>query len=292
MKKIIISLFIALGANVAYADAPVPLLWKVSDADNSLYLLGSFHMLKPTDYPVAASLDAAFQDSTEVYFELSPQEISDPALGQKLAQAGSRADGKTLQQSVSPKTWRKLQAYATKNNIDVANFQNAKPWFVGLILAMIGMQKNGFDPALGLDQHFMGRAAKAGKPTQGLETGDMQIALFNDLGPKEQDQFLEEALDSGVRLKAEVQALHAAWRKADDKKLYQDMAVKMRRDYPELYESINRGRNKAWLSQLEALLADNHKDNILVVVGALHLLGDDGVVKLLAAKGYKVERIK
>jgi uncharacterized protein YbaP (TraB family) len=292
MKKFLCTILIALGAHLAHAQAPVPLLWKVSDADNSLYLLGSFHMLKATDYPVAASVDAAFNDASQVVFELSPQEVNDPALGSKLAALGVLAGGKTLQQSVSAKTWRKLQAFSAKNKVDLANFQNLKPWFVGLMLAVMGMQNNGFDPALGLDQQLMQRAVKEGKATQGLETGDMQLALFNNLPPKEQDQFLEEALDSGGRLKTEMQALHTAWRNADEKKLYQDVGLKMRRDYPELYESINRGRNKAWLPKLEALLKANQKDNVLVVVGALHLLGDDGVVKMLAAKGYKVERIK
>jgi uncharacterized protein YbaP (TraB family) len=292
MKKFLCTILIALGAHLAHAQAPVPLLWKVSDADNSLYLLGSFHMLKATDYPVAASVDAAFNDASQVVFELSPQEVNDPALGSKLAALGVLAGGKTLQQSVSAKTWRKLQAFSAKNKVDLANFQNLKPWFVGLMLAVMGMQNNGFDPALGLDLQLMQRAVKEGKATQGLETGDMQLALFNNLPPKEQDQFLEEALDSGGRLKTEMQALHTAWRNADEKKLYQDVGLKMRRDYPELYESINRGRNKAWLPKLEALLKANQKDNVLVVVGALHLLGDDGVVKMLAAKGYKVERIK
>lgn len=292
MKKFLCTILIAFGAHLAHAQAPVPLLWKVSDADNSLYLLGSFHMLKATDYPVAASVDAAFNDASHVVFELSPQEVNDPALGSKLAALGVLAGGKTLQQSVSAKTWRKLQAFSAKNKVDLANFQNLKPWFVGLMLAVMGMQNNGFDPALGLDLQLMQRAVKEGKATQGLETGDMQLALFNNLPPKEQDQFLEEALDSGGRLKTEMQALHTAWRNADEKKLYQDVGLKMRRDYPELYESINRGRNKAWLPKLEALLKANQKDNVLVVVGALHLLGDDGVVKMLAAKGYKVERIK
>ena len=292
MKKFLCTILIAFGAHLAHAQAPVPMLWKVSDADNSLYLLGSFHMLKATDYPVAASVDAAFNDASHVVFELSPQEVNDPALGSKLAALGVLAGGKTLQQSVSAKTWRKLQAFSAKNKVDLANFQNLKPWFVGLMLAVMGMQNNGFDPALGLDLQLMQRAVKEGKATQGLETGDMQLALFNNLPPKEQDQFLEEALDSGGRLKTEMQALHTAWRNADEKKLYQDVGLKMRRDYPELYESINRGRNKAWLPKLEALLKANQKDNVLVVVGALHLLGDDGVVKMLAAKGYKVERIK
>ena len=292
MKKFAIAILIALGAHSAQADAPVPLLWKVSDADNSLYLLGSFHMLKATDYPVAKSVDAAFEDSNQVYFELSPQEMADPALGQKLAQAGARTDGTTLQQSVSAKTWNKLQAYATKNKISADNFQASKPWFVGLVVAISELQKNGLDISLGLDQHFMQRAAKAGKPTQGLETGDAQIALFSGLGAKQQDQLLEEALDSSAKIKAQIEALHAAWRKSDDKKLYQDTALRMRRDYPDLYVSLNRGRNLAWLPKLEALLKDNQKDNILVVVGALHLVGEDGVVKMLADKGYKVQRLK
>jgi uncharacterized protein len=292
MKKFVLALVIALGAHSALAEAPVPLLWKVSDADNSLYLLGSFHMLKPTDYPVAKSVDAAFEDAKQLYFELSPQEMSDPTLGEKLAQAGARTDGTTLQQSVSAKTWRKLQAYAAKNNMSAANFQSLKPWFVGLILAITELQKNGLDTSLGLDQHFMQRAALAGKPTYGLETGDAQIALFNGLSPKQQDQLLEEALDTGAKMKSEIQALHTAWRTADDKKLYQDTALKMRREYPDLYLSLNLGRNLAWLPKLETLLRDNPRDNILVVVGAMHLVGEDGVVKMLANKGYKVQRLK
>ncbi len=312
MKKITFTLLIAFAINVAYADAPMPsaasnsnptvakatigapkpLLWKVSDANNSLYLLGSFHMLKETDYPLAKSTDLAFDDAEQIVFELSPEEMNNPALGQKMTQAAMRTDGKTLQQSLSPETWKKFEAYAAKNNLPVANFQAFEPWFVGLILNVTEMQKIGLNPALGLDKYFMDRAAKAGKPAKGLETGDSQIAIFDGMSAKQQEQFLDDALNESAEMKAKIEELHSTWRNADDKTLFNKMAAEMRKGYPELYESINPARNKIWLPKLEALLKDNDKDDVLIVVGALHLIGDDGVVKLLKDKGYKVERMK
>ena len=296
MKKILLPLILLLGTNIACAETttspPKPLLWKVSDANNSLYLLGSFHMLKASDYPLAKSTDVAFDDAEQLYFELSPEEMNNPALGQKMAQAATRTDGKTLQESLPPETWKKLEAYTASRNIPVANFQSFEPWFVTLILSVTEMQKVGLEPALGLDKHFMERAAKAGKPAKGLETGDSQIAIFDGMSVKQQEQFLQDTLDETADMKNKMEELHTVWRNADDKKLYDEMAKEMSVKYPELYQSINPERNKAWLPKLEALLKDNDNDDIMVVVGSLHLVGKEGVVQLLKDKGYKVERMK
>lgn len=292
MKKILLPLLMIIGANAAYAEAPKPLLWKVSDANNSLYLLGSFHMLKPTDYPLAKSTDLAFDDAEQLYFELSPEEMNNPALGQKMAQAAMRTDGKTLQQSLSVETWKKFEALAAKNNLPAANFQGFEPWFVTLILTITEMQKFGLDPALGLDKHFMDRAAKAGKSAKGLETGASQIAIFDNMSAKQQEQFLLDTLDESAEMKKTIDDLHSTWRNGDDKTLFDKMAMEMSQKYPELYQSMNTDRNKAWLPKLEAMLKDNDKDDVMVVVGSLHLVGEDGVVKMLKDKGYKVERVK
>ena len=280
-----------ISSNMAYAEAPKPLLWKVSDANNSLYLLGSFHMLKTSDYPLAKSTDLAFDDAEQLYFELSPEEMNNPALGQKMAQAAMRTDGKTLQQSLSAETWKKFEASAAKNNLPAANFQSFEPWFVALILSVTEMQKVGLNPALGLDKHFMERAAKAGKPAKGLETGDSQIAIFDGMSMKQQEQFLQDALDESADMKKKIDELHSSWRNADDKALFNIMAKEMSQKYPELYQTINLDRNKAWLPKLEAMLKDNDKDDVMVVVGSLHLIGDDGVIKMLKSKGYKIERL-
>jgi uncharacterized protein len=291
MKKITFAWLLALSTCVAWAQAPVPLLWKVSDADNSIYLLGSFHMLKPTDYPLARSVDAAFVDVQQLVFEVPPQEMADPALAAKMMQTAARTDGKTLQQTLSPKAWKALQSYANKNKLPVASLQGFKPWFVALLLTMTEVQKLGVSPALGLDQHLMDRAVQARKPTSGLESAESQIAMLDGLSPRLQEAFLQDTLREMGDTKGLLDQLHAAWRRGDDTALDRIAMTEMRDKYPELYERVNIARNQAWLPKLEALLKDSHRDNMLVVVGALHLVGKDGVVRLLANKGYRVERV-
>ena len=105
----------------------------------------------------------------------------------------------------------------------------------------------------------------------------------------EQRQLLADALDHADEGPARSRALHGAWRAGDAEGLWDGMAAEMKRDYPALYRRINIERNDAWLARLERSLAGT--DNVLVVVGALHLLGEDGLVEKLRAQGYRVERI-
>lgn len=285
-------LILTFAAGCARAEAPRPLLWKVSDADNSLYLMGSFHLLREGDYPLAASTDLAFEDAESVVFELSPAEMNDPALGRKMGAAARREDGKRLQDTLSPETWGQLQAWSARRGVPVENLQGFEAWFVSLTVSLVEMQMLGLDPALGLDRHFARRAVEAGKPTQGLETGDQQIALFDGLEPRLQQQSLEDVLQDAEKMEENINRLHDLWRRGDDAGMEAETNQRMRDEYPELYKRINRDRNLAWLPVLQQRLDEGGKDeDVLVVVGALHLLGDDGLVKLLDEAGYTVERL-
>lgn len=292
MTKIVLGWLWVLSASVAWAQAPVPMLWKVSDADNSIYLLGSFHMLKPSDYPLAPSVDTALADVQQVVFEVAPREMADPALPARMMQAATRTDGNTLQQTVSPTTWRALQRHAAKNQMDLASLQGLKPWFVAMLLALTESHKLGLNPALGLDQHLMERAAQAGKPTQGLETAEAQIAMLDSLDSTLQDAYLQDTLREMDDFQGLFEELHIAWRRGDEQALERTALAEMRDQYPVLYQRVNVDRNKAWLPQLDALLRDKARDNVLVVVGALHLVGSDGLVHMLTDKGYRVERLR
>lgn len=284
---------------VAAAKAPpVPLLWKVSDKDSSLYLLGSFHMLLPGDYPLSKDVDAAFAESGDVVFEIPPAEMNSPTLGVRMGQAALRTDGKQLDATLPPETAKRLDAWVERNTdalqkagIPAQALQLFEPWFVGLTVGIVEMSKQGLDPKLGLDLHFSADALAAKKPTSGLETGDEQIAFLDGMGAAEQVQFLDETLQEAAEGSQEVQRLHAAWRAGDADALWNDMAVEMRDEYPALYQRINVARNDAWVPKLEQRLHDAHDGSTLVVVGSLHLLGSDGVVEKLRAKGYEVERI-
>ncbi len=280
------------------AVPPVPLMWKVSDADNDLYLLGSFHMLRAGDYPLSKDVDNAFDDAEALVFELSPEELLSPQLGTAMGQAALRIDGKPLNSELSKATIARLDAWTAANGKELQTMglpaqalQMFEPWFVGLMISITEMNKQGLDPKLGLDMHLIGRANKASKPTSGLEKGSEQIAVFDGMSKAEQLQFLDESLNDAVDAKAEIEKLHSAWRRGDQDALWNGMAADMRREYPQLYRRVNVARNDAWVPKLQRMLDGETEDDTLIVVGALHLLGDDGVVEKLRAKGYKVERV-
>ena len=282
----------------ALSQPPVPLLWKVSDADNSVYLLGSFHLLKPNDYPLSKDVDAAFADAESLVFEMTPEEMASPALGMQMGQAALRTDGSKLDSELSPATVVLLEDWIAGNGAELQKtgmtaqaLQMFEPWFAGLMISIVEMTKQGLDPKLGLDSHFAELATKAAKPTAGLETGAEQIAFLDGMGKEEQLQFLTEALTEAKEGSSETTRLHKAWRAGNAKLLWEDMGVEMKKEYPRLYQRINVARNNAWVPKIERRLAAPGTDDTLVVVGALHLLGPDGVVEKLRAKGYRVERV-
>lgn len=288
----------AVLATAAHAVPPAPLLWKVSDADNAVYLLGSFHLLKPGDYPLSADVEAAFADAQSLVFEIPPEDIASPEIAMQMSRAGLRADGTQLDSELSPALSKKLDAWLEANTAKLQTMgfapqmlQSFKPWFVGLTISVVEMTAHGLDPRLGLDEHFAALAKAKGKPTSGLETGAQQIAFLDQMDHEEQLQFLDEALTQTSGGRQELEKLHAAWRAGDVPTLWDGMAADMKRQYPKLYRHINRERNDAWVPKIEQRLKQPGRDDTLVVVGALHLLGSDGVVEKLRARGYRVERI-
>ena len=302
--KVLVVTALLGSASVLAADAPkatgapVPLLWKVSDKDNAVYLLGSFHLLRPGDYPLSSDADAAFADAERVLFELSPEEMRSPALPQLMAQAAIRTDGKTLQQDLDAETWARFEAWGRTNQATLQQMGLSpqmltvfEPWFIAVTISIVEMTKQGLDPKLGLDNHFMDQALAAGKPTGGLERAQEQIAVLDGMDATEQRQFLAESLQEAEKGAAETQRLHAAWRRGDAEELWNGMVADMRTQYPRLYQRINVDRNDAWVPKIRRILDQPGDDDALVVVGALHLLGDDGVVEKLRARGYQVERV-
>lgn len=277
-------------------DPPLPLLWRVSDADNTVYLLGSFHLLKPDDYPLSGDVNDAFADVEAVFFELPPEEMNSPQLPVQMMQAAVRTDGTRLDGQLPPDTAARLRDWQVANadtlqasGLTPERVQMFEPWFVGLMISMTEMGKQGLDPKLGLDQHFIAAAGFAGKRTGGFETAAQQIALLDGMDADEQLQFIDEALSQAAN--DDLQTLHAYWRAGDADAIWNEMGDDMRNRYPKLYRHINVERNDAWVPKIEQLLATPGTDDTLVVVGALHLLGDDGVVEKLRRKGYIIERM-
>ncbi|MFD0737936.1 TraB/GumN family protein [Lysobacter koreensis] len=281
----------AMPAASAAKAPPLPLLWKLSDADNAVYLLGSFHLLKPDDYPVSKDIDNAFAAADKLVFEVPPAEISDPAVGQKALLAAGYGDARTLSTVLPPDLRDKFSAMLAQRGGSIAQLDAYEPWFVNLSLVMGVSQAMGFRAENGLDQHLMRQAATAGKPTSGLETIDVQLRTLDSTPMAEQIVSLQEFVDEPQKMPGLLSELHQAWRDGDLAKLDEMTRGEMLAKTPETYRLLNVVRNDAWMPQIRALLDGSKTDDTLVVVGAMHLLGPDGLVDRMRAGGYKVERV-
>jgi uncharacterized protein YbaP (TraB family) len=295
VKKITPWLALAcLVAGCASGTASTPAIWKVSDDDNSIYLLGSFHALKAEDYPLSESVMNAYADAERMAFEVAPHELQSPDLAARMQQSALLPARQNLQALLPEASWQQLLAWSQANPaFPIASLNRLEPWFVAILVVNTHAKEQGFDSALGVDQHFMNAAKPVAKPSIGLEKASQQIALFDGMPVRAQQQLLQEALDANAADNArDLEKLRRLWKSGDVNGLQRETVARMRLEYPDLYQSLNVDRNHAWLPQVQAMLDDEASNDTMVVVGALHLLGDDGLVQLLREKGYRVERLK
>jgi len=214
----------------------------------------------------------------------------DPAMGQKFLAAAGYADGRTLTQVLPPALREKFKRILAQRGVSIAQFDGYEPWFVNLSLMLGVSEAAGLQPPLGLDQSLMRRAAEARKPTGGLETLDMQLQTLDRQPLNEQIAALKRFLDNPQLAEGELNALHSAWRAGDVLMLDKLAREELQREAPESYDMVNVQRNKAWVEQIGEMLRGT-KQITLVVVGAMHLVGTDGLVERLRARGYSVVRI-
>ena len=268
---------------------PTPLLWKVSDADNAIWILGSFHLLKTDDYPLSSDIDQAFEKADKLVFEIPPAEMTDPALAAKMQELAGYSDGRSLSQVLPADVREKMGLLLGSDT--VARFEPIEPWFINLSLLIGVSQQLGFRVDQGLDLHLARRAEAAGKPVSGLETAEQQFKVLDGAPMDEQVAALSEFVANPREATQLLNDTHLAWRNADVAKLESLAIDEMKKDAPETYRTLNVERNNAWVPQLQQMLDGAREGDTLVVIGAMHLLGADGVVARLQEKGYKVERI-
>lgn len=291
--RLMASISLALMTACANSKPSAPVIWRVSDSDNTIYLLGAFHALKADDYPLSKAVNDAYADAEFLVFEVAPEQMQSPELAIAMQTAARLPAGTTLNSQIPTSLTKQLSAWLNKNpQVSANEMDKVKPWFAALVIANTETGKSGFKDTQGVDQHFMAVAGKSRKPTRGLEQASQQIGLFDNMPLAAQIELLQEALQDPRAADKDLGQLHQAWKVGDVKKLEQLTIDEMRIKYPDMYRVVNVQRNQAWLPQLQALLDDEHIDDALVVVGTLHLLGPDGVVQGLKAKGYKVERLK
>jgi uncharacterized protein YbaP (TraB family) len=262
-------------------------LWRVNSDQNRLYILGSIHLLKKETYPLKKSIEDAFEQTKKLVLEIDLGSANLQKLQQFMLQKSISTDGTMLDQSVSNETYQAVAKRAKELGIDIRLLSPFKPWVIAMTMAAIKLQQLGFDPSLGVDRHLAERAKQTDKPTAGLETAEFQLDLFDRFSAKEQELLLRQSMDEMDHVERNVTAIVQAWKSGDVGAVERHLLVGMR-DYPEIHRKVIDDRNQRWLPQIENLLSRG--ENALIVVGAAHLVGKNGIIELLKDRGYRVEQ--
>lgn len=263
-------------------------LWKVQSKANTVYLLGSIHLLKEENYPLPATMEKAFDEARVLVLEINPDSLALPAMQQFVLGKGMFAAGKTLQGSIKKETYALAQKCAAEVGLQLELLQNFEPWLVGIMLTAAKLQRMGLTPQHGVDQYFFQRAKAAGKPILTLESIAFQISRFDNMPFQQQSAFLEETLKEWDVLEHDLDTIVRAWSRGEPDTLATKLFEGMKA-YPEVYASLITERNHNWLPQIEKfLLADKTH---LVIVGAGHMVGEEGLIHALRSKGYLVQQL-
>lgn len=257
-------------------------LWELRGKHNTVYLLGSIHVLRPTDYPLAAVMLDAYAAADSLIMEIDPQEIDSAATQTEMLTDALLPEGKSLQTVLGARRYAHASSLAGALGADLSAFDRYAPWFAAEAISQQQLLKLGFEPQSGVEMYFLGRSRNDGKRIAGLETAHDQIALFQALSLDAQADYLVSSLEQAHELPSEIDDMVHAWQRGDAAWFTREIASEFGSD-PALYESLLAARNRRWLPRIEALL--NERENYLVIVGTGHLVGRGSVIELLRRDG-------
>jgi uncharacterized protein YbaP (TraB family) len=263
-------------------------LWEIQGTDNKIFLLGSVHFLRAQDYPLPSKINEVYENADIVVMEIDLAGL-DLIQTQALMQSMSvDPDGKNLQDLLGSRTFREAQALAQDIDIDLEYLMPFEPWFAALQITQLRLMKLGFDGSFGIDSHFTVAATRDQKPILGLETLEFQLGMMDSLPEQVQRDFLLQTLEDAVDAGKYMDEIVDAWRAGDTRTLEERLLSDLD-DQPELYDQMLVRRNKNWTRSIVDYANDD--EDYLIIVGALHLVGKDSVIRLLKKEGLTATQI-
>jgi uncharacterized protein len=274
-----------LGSLTAHAGSPV---WAIHGAHNTVYLAGSVHLLKADNSRLPVAFDHAYGSSKAIVMELDMSKVDPMQAASFMLEHGMLEGGTTLKETLGEDRYRRVSKEAERLGVPMEAADMMQPWALGLQLLEMQYMQLGFDPKQGVEQQLQQRAEADGKPISGLETIDDQLGALENLAPADQARFLDMIVTEMHDVQSETESVVSAWRTGDTNKLGALLSDEYK-SFPVLYRVLVTDRNKRWVPQIEKLLQGNQ--DCFVVVGALHLVGDGGLLDLMRRDGYKPESV-
>ncbi len=281
-------LFSVLLLSVLTLDAK-SLLYKVTSASSTVYILGSIHLARPELYPLKNVIVAAYDKSDILVVEVDVESQASVLYMQNaMERLGSYPKGKTLRSELSETTYTALKHYTDKAGLPLQAMEKMRPWTVMLQLSTAEMLRLGYSPELGIDKHFLDRAQQERKRISALETIQEQMGLLSRDDKAYQEKLLRYTLSSISEMEPMLNKLSESWKNGDAKAMEKMFLLSLQDDKSlrDIYDDLITKRNYKMAKKIESYLKSD--SDYFVVVGAGHVIGKDGIVDLLKKRGYRV----
>jgi uncharacterized protein len=267
------------------AEAATGCVWKVTSPNGgTLFLGGSWHALRSSDYPLPAPYQRAFAASDRLAFEVSPKDLH--TASDYMEKVGEYHKGDSLKNHVDPRTYAYLRRFFGLLQVSEDKYSKYKPWFISMALESPG--RHGLSNELGIEAFFEKKAKASAKPIVGLESAREHVEVFSGLSDRGSEALLLLTFIPADKNSPDFDRLMSAWRRGDADFLADSTRAGFR-DFPAMADRLLSNRNRNWIPQLEGYMRSGK--TYFAVVGAAHMGGQEGVLALLRSRGYKVEQL-
>ncbi len=263
-------------------------LWELEGTNNRIVVLGSVHFLRAEDSPLPEAIGNVYEDADVIVFELDLSRL-DPLEAQGvLARLALDARGRDLEDILGHQKFRTATRLAADVDIDLNTLRPYEPWYAALQITQIRLLQLGFDGSFGVETQMTLKAVADGKPIVGLESFEDQLGALDSLPETAQQKFLMQTLEDAQTISDGLDTIVAAWKAGDTETLEQELMAGLE-DQRDLYQSILVQRNRNWTKQIIGFTKQSR--DYMIIVGALHLVGEDSVIRMLEDAGIASHRI-
>ncbi len=290
VRRTLVAAFVSMSAFCAPALAQ-PAFWVVKDADSTIYLLGTVHLLKPETVWKTDKLLAAMNEAQQLWLELP---TTDPtAMAPEMLQLVTKyglSPGAPLSKDLSPNEMKTLDEAAKLAGLTASQLNIFRPWFAALTISNAAMTRAGYDPSSGVDTNVEAIFKARDIKPNGLESAEQQIKVFGGMTRDQELEYLRQTMDEYEKASTELDQMVEQWSHGDLAGLEQMFVTDMKKETPDLYDALLLNRNANWVEQIQQMLKG--KGVVFIAVGAGHLIGADSVLAMLKTKGIESTRVQ
>lgn len=285
LKIILATLASTFFTQLVHAETSI---WRVSLGENQVYIGGTVHLLRDSDFPLPTEFYHAYENSDRIVFETDINALSTQAMQQKMMQLMIAEPEQRIDQLISSKTMNLLSDELVKRGIDVNSLMQFKASMIMTVMLMNDLNQLGMTSE-GVDAYFNKRAMKDGMPIGELESLEQQLQFLSSMGEGKEEEFIHSSLQDLDDLQSIYKTLIQAWRRGNQKQLETLIINEMKGNFPDVYQQLLVQRNDSWLPKIKQMFKEPGTEYILVGVG--HLIGPDGLLIRLQKEGYKITKL-